>query len=181
MKQLFPRSVLSLRSNPLRFGLLLVLAGLLRPSLSKGQSLTALSISPSQPAVDIGGTTQLAATATYSDGSSTMSAVASPGAPPIPEWSASPGAGSPRDRNRKRCHQRQLPGTNCLRLDIQFHRQYPMERSSDHHPGRHLFRQLEKYGSEYTGGDRCHYGAGADPEFVFDRSQRPHRRSLLRE
>ena len=70
MKQLFPRSVLSLRSNPLCFGLLLALAGLLRPSLSEGQSLTGLSISPSQPTVVIGGTTQLAATATYADGSS---------------------------------------------------------------------------------------------------------------
>jgi hypothetical protein len=53
------------------FGLLLVLAGLLRPSPSEGQSLTALSISPSQPTVGIGGTTQLAAIATHADGSST--------------------------------------------------------------------------------------------------------------
>jgi hypothetical protein len=70
VKHLSPRSALSLRPNPLSLGLLLVLAGLLRPSLSEGQSLTALSISPSQPTVAIGGTTQLAATATYADGSS---------------------------------------------------------------------------------------------------------------
>jgi hypothetical protein len=63
----FPRSLPALA---LRLGLLLVLAGFLRPSLSEGQSLTALSISPSQPTVGIGGTTQLAATATYADGSS---------------------------------------------------------------------------------------------------------------
>jgi uncharacterized protein YjdB len=66
VKLLFPCNVLS----PLSLGLLLVLAGLLRPSFSEGQSLTALSISPSQPTVVIGGTTQLAATATYADGSS---------------------------------------------------------------------------------------------------------------
>jgi Ricin-type beta-trefoil lectin domain/Bacterial Ig-like domain (group 2) len=70
VKHLSPSGVLSLKPNPLCFGLLLVLAGLLRPSLSEGQSLTALSISPSQPTVVIGGTTQLAATATYADGSS---------------------------------------------------------------------------------------------------------------
>ena len=58
----------SLPARALRLGLLLVLAGLLRPSLSGGQSLTALSISPGQPIVGIGGTTQLAATATYADG-----------------------------------------------------------------------------------------------------------------
>ena len=100
MKQLFPRSVLSLRSNPLCFGLLLALAGLLRPSLSEGQSLTGLSISPSQPTVVIGGTTQLAATATYADGSSNDVSGSVVGVPPIPEWSASPGVGSPRDRLR---------------------------------------------------------------------------------
>ena len=70
MKLLSPRSALSLRPNRLCLGLLLVLAGLLRPSLSEGQSLTALSISPSQPTVVLGGTTQLTATATYADGSS---------------------------------------------------------------------------------------------------------------
>jgi hypothetical protein len=63
----FPRSFLA---RALCLGLLVVLAGLLRPSLSDGQSLIALSISPSQPTVGIGGTTQLAATATYADGSS---------------------------------------------------------------------------------------------------------------
>ena len=60
----------SLPARALRLVLLLVLAGLIRPSLSEGQSLTALSISPSQPTVGIGGTTQLAATATYANGSS---------------------------------------------------------------------------------------------------------------
>jgi Ricin-type beta-trefoil lectin domain-like/Bacterial Ig-like domain (group 2) len=39
-------------------------------SLTHAQSLTSLSISPNQPAVNIGGTTQLTATATYSNGSS---------------------------------------------------------------------------------------------------------------
>jgi hypothetical protein len=63
VKHLSPRSALCLE-------LLLVFASLLRPSLSEGQSLTALSISPSQPTVVIGGTTQLVAKATYADGSS---------------------------------------------------------------------------------------------------------------
>jgi hypothetical protein len=70
VKYLSPRSALRRMPNPLCFGLLLVFAGLLRPAMSEGQSLTALSISPSQPTVVIGGTTQLAATATYADGSS---------------------------------------------------------------------------------------------------------------
>ncbi|MEA2541709.1 MAG: hypothetical protein QOH35_3075, partial [Acidobacteriaceae bacterium] len=60
----------SLPARALRLGLLLLLAGLVRPPLSDAQSLTALSISPSQPTVAIGGTTQLAAMATYADGSS---------------------------------------------------------------------------------------------------------------
>jgi hypothetical protein len=60
----------SLPARALRLGLLLVFAGLLRPSLGEGQSLTALSISPSQPTVGIGATIQLAATATNADGSS---------------------------------------------------------------------------------------------------------------
>ena len=52
----------------LRIGLLLLLSGLL-PSASSGQPLTALSVSPGQPSVAIGGTTQLVAVATYADGS----------------------------------------------------------------------------------------------------------------
>ncbi len=70
VKHLSPRSALSRMPNPLCFGLLLAFAGLLQPAMSEGQSLTALSISPLQPTVMIGGTTQLAATATYADGSS---------------------------------------------------------------------------------------------------------------
>jgi hypothetical protein len=69
MKHLSP-SALFRMTKRLRFGVILLFAGLLRPSYSEGQSLTALSISPRQPTVDIGGTTQLAATATYADGSS---------------------------------------------------------------------------------------------------------------
>jgi hypothetical protein len=49
---------------------LLLLAVFFQPALSQAQSLTSLSISPNQPSVVIGGTTQLTATATYSDGSS---------------------------------------------------------------------------------------------------------------
>jgi hypothetical protein len=50
---------------------LLLLAGLLFPArFGQGQILTSLSISPNQAEVDIGGTTQLTATAEYSDGSS---------------------------------------------------------------------------------------------------------------
>jgi hypothetical protein len=49
---------------------LLLLAVFFQPSLSQAQSLTSLSISPNQPSVMIGGTTQLTASATYSDGSS---------------------------------------------------------------------------------------------------------------
>jgi hypothetical protein len=49
---------------------LLLLAGSWQPSLSQAQSLTSLAIAPSQPKVGIGGTTQLTATATYSNGSS---------------------------------------------------------------------------------------------------------------
>jgi hypothetical protein len=70
VKHLSPCGALSRMPNPLCFGLLLVFAGLLRPSQSEGQILTALSISPSQPTVAIGNATQLAATATYADGSS---------------------------------------------------------------------------------------------------------------
>jgi Ricin-type beta-trefoil lectin domain-like/Bacterial Ig-like domain (group 2) len=49
---------------------LFVLAIFFPPARSQAQSLTSLSISPNQPSVEIGGTTQLTATATYSDGSS---------------------------------------------------------------------------------------------------------------
>jgi Ricin-type beta-trefoil lectin domain-like/Bacterial Ig-like domain (group 2) len=49
---------------------LLLLASFFHPSLSQAQTLTSLAIAPTQPAVNIGGTTQLTATATYSDGSS---------------------------------------------------------------------------------------------------------------
>jgi hypothetical protein len=49
--------------------LVLVFAGILQPCLSQGQTLASLSISPGQPTVGIGGTTQLTATATYADGS----------------------------------------------------------------------------------------------------------------
>ena len=49
---------------------LLLLAVFAWPSLGRAQSLISLSISPDQPTVVIGGTTQLTATATYSDGSS---------------------------------------------------------------------------------------------------------------
>jgi hypothetical protein len=69
VKYLSP-SALFRMANPLCFGVILLFAGMLRPAMSEGQSLTALSISPRQPMVDIGGTTQLAATATYADGSS---------------------------------------------------------------------------------------------------------------
>jgi hypothetical protein len=48
----------------------LMLAGFLLPCLSQAQSLTSLSISPNQPSVAIASTTQLIATATYSNGSS---------------------------------------------------------------------------------------------------------------
>ena len=60
----------SLRSRAICYLPLLLLAGSFQPSLSQAQSLTSLSISPNQPSVDIGGTTQLTASATYSDGSS---------------------------------------------------------------------------------------------------------------
>ena len=43
---------------------LLLLAVFLQASLGQAQSLTSLSISPNQPSVDIGSTTQLTATAT---------------------------------------------------------------------------------------------------------------------
>jgi hypothetical protein len=50
---------------------LLLFAGLLFPArFSQGQTLTSLSVSPNQASVDIGGTTQLTASAEYSDGSS---------------------------------------------------------------------------------------------------------------
>jgi hypothetical protein len=59
-----------LRPRALCYLPLLLLAVFLQPALSQAQSLSSLSISPNQPSVVIGGTTQLTATATYSDGSS---------------------------------------------------------------------------------------------------------------
>src|ERR1700744_5884171 len=52
--------------------LLLLLLGffVLQPSLAQAQTVSSLSITPSAPAVNIGGTTQLTVTATYSNGSS---------------------------------------------------------------------------------------------------------------
>jgi Ricin-type beta-trefoil lectin domain-like/Bacterial Ig-like domain (group 2) len=72
MKNLSPRSGTSwFARQAIRYLPLLLLAGLIfQPSLSHAQSLSSLSISPSQPAVDIGSTTELTATATYSNGSS---------------------------------------------------------------------------------------------------------------
>src|ERR1700722_13189308 len=51
---------------------LLLLLGIfvLQPSLGQAQTVSSLSITPSAPAVNIGGTTQLTVTATYSNGSS---------------------------------------------------------------------------------------------------------------
>jgi Ricin-type beta-trefoil lectin domain/Bacterial Ig-like domain (group 2) len=49
---------------------LLLLAVFFQPALSLAQTLSSLSISPNQPSVVIGGTAQLTATATYTDGSS---------------------------------------------------------------------------------------------------------------
>jgi hypothetical protein len=49
---------------------LLLLVVFFPPALSQAQTLSSLSISPNQPSVVIGGTTQLTASATYSDGSS---------------------------------------------------------------------------------------------------------------
>src|ERR1700689_1320390 len=49
----------------------LVLLILLVAAPGQGQTLSSISISPSQPTVVIGGTTQLTATATYSNGSAT--------------------------------------------------------------------------------------------------------------
>lgn len=43
---------------------------LLFAGFAQAQTLTSLAISPNQPSVNIGGTTQLTATASYSDGSS---------------------------------------------------------------------------------------------------------------
>jgi hypothetical protein len=50
--------------------LLLLACFVLRPSLGHAQTVSSLSITPGQPAVNIGGTTQLTVTATYSNGSS---------------------------------------------------------------------------------------------------------------
>src|ERR1700733_4830913 len=50
--------------------LLLLTCFVLQPSLGHSQTVSSLSITPSAPAVNIGGTTQLTVTATYSNGSS---------------------------------------------------------------------------------------------------------------
>jgi hypothetical protein len=60
----------SLRPRAICYLPLLLLGVFFQPSLGQALSLTSLSISPNQPTVVIGGTTQLTATATYSDGSS---------------------------------------------------------------------------------------------------------------
>jgi hypothetical protein len=60
----------SMRQRALCYLPLLLLAVFFQPALSQAQTLSSLSISPNQPSVVIGGTTQLTATATYSDGSS---------------------------------------------------------------------------------------------------------------
>jgi hypothetical protein len=59
-----------MRQRALCYLPLLLLAVFFQPALSQAQTLSSLSISPDQPSVVIGGTTQLTATATYSDGSS---------------------------------------------------------------------------------------------------------------
>jgi hypothetical protein len=64
--RLFP---ISLVVRALCYWLVLVFAGILLPCRSQGQTLVSLSISPGQPTVGIGSTTQLTATATYTDGS----------------------------------------------------------------------------------------------------------------
>jgi Ricin-type beta-trefoil lectin domain-like/Bacterial Ig-like domain (group 2) len=65
----FPPCDRLLRSRLQVFYLALTLI-LIWPTLGRAQSLTSLSISPGQPSVAIGATTQLAAIAGYSDGSS---------------------------------------------------------------------------------------------------------------
>ncbi len=76
-----PKSVRTMQhSNPSSFfrrkgariwPLLLLAGAVLPPAGSHAQTLSSLSISPGQPTVDIGSTTQLTATAKYSNGSST--------------------------------------------------------------------------------------------------------------
>ena len=65
MKNSFPR-----RNRFAAFACFLLLAGVFQASAGHAQSFTSLAIAPAQPTVNIGGTTQLTATATYSDGSS---------------------------------------------------------------------------------------------------------------
>ncbi len=65
MKNSFPR-----RNRLAAFACFVLLAGVFQASAGHAQSFTSLAIAPAQPTVNIGGTTQLTATATYSDGSS---------------------------------------------------------------------------------------------------------------
>jgi hypothetical protein len=58
------------QTSPSAFAWLLLLAGLFQAPAGHAQAFTSLAIAPAQPTVNIGGTTQLTATATYSDGSS---------------------------------------------------------------------------------------------------------------
>jgi Ricin-type beta-trefoil lectin domain-like/Bacterial Ig-like domain (group 2) len=65
VKNSFPR-----RNRLAAFACFVLLAGVFQASAGHAQSFTSLAIAPAQPTVNIGGTTQLTATATYSDGSS---------------------------------------------------------------------------------------------------------------
>jgi hypothetical protein len=65
VKNSFPR-----RNRFASFACFLLLAGVFQASAGHAQTFTSLAIAPAQPTVNIGGTTQLTATATYSDGSS---------------------------------------------------------------------------------------------------------------
>ncbi len=74
MKTLFPKHGLFMSGmlNPCRatVNAALLFAGLCTASIAHAQTVTSLSITPNQPSVDIGSTTQLSATATFSNGSS---------------------------------------------------------------------------------------------------------------
>ena len=65
VKNSFPR-----RNRFAAFACFLLLASFFQALVGHAQSFTSLAIAPAQPTVNIGGTTQLTATATYSDGSS---------------------------------------------------------------------------------------------------------------
>jgi hypothetical protein len=103
-----------------------------QPSLGQALSLTSLSISPNQPTVVIGGTTQLTATATYSDGSSNnvSSSVA---------WSSA----DPRMASVSGSGVASGSATGNVAITAGYQGQTAsttISRSSDHHPGRHLLR-----------------------------------------